>query len=130
MSRCLFLRYLAECVVAVYLVNPGGHVQFDLSTLMPVDGNQYQTSCKVFTASRNRTSYLTEYLAWAAQILSVPATGLTKLSVLFFYKRIFVGKNFKAVVWGSIALVVAWIIAFILANLGTLAFTTTQYAAC
>lgn len=59
----------------------------------------------------------TQKLVLAAQILSVPAEGLSKLSVLFFYKRIFRGKTFELIVTIMVWIVVFWNIGFIFANL-------------
>ncbi|KAF2021506.1 hypothetical protein BU24DRAFT_417145 [Aaosphaeria arxii CBS 175.79] len=55
---------------------------------------------------------------WVFFLLSIPALGLTKLSILFFYQRIFViaRRDYKDVVnvciWAMIAIVVMWTIAF------------------
>ena len=38
--------------------------------------------------------------------------GLIKLSVLFFYRRIFVSKKFSIVTWSLIGLIVCWMISF------------------
>lgn len=53
-----------------------------------------------------------------AQQLSTTLTfGLTKLSVLLFYKRVFRGDTFNAAVWTMISIVGLWTTAFFFANL-------------
>lgn len=53
-----------------------------------------------------------------AQQLSTTLTfGLTKLSVLLFYKRVFRGNTFNAAVWTMITIIGVWSVAFIFANL-------------
>ena len=53
-----------------------------------------------------------------AQQLSATLTfGLTKLSVLLFYKRVFRGNTFNAAVWTMISIVGVWTTAFFFANL-------------
>lgn len=53
-----------------------------------------------------------------AQQLSTTLTfGLTKLSVLLFYKRVFRGNTFNAAVWTMISIISVWTVAFFFANL-------------
>ena len=53
-----------------------------------------------------------------AQQLSTTLTfGLTKLSVLLFYKRVFRGNTFSAAVWTMIGIVGIWTVAFFFSNL-------------
>lgn len=52
-----------------------------------------------------QTTYVLEILIW-------PAIGLNKISVLLFYKRIFVDRSFQIVVWCFIGVCVAWTITF------------------
>ena len=53
-----------------------------------------------------------------AQQLSTTLTfGLTKLSVLLFYKRVFRGNTFNFAVWTMISIVGVWSVAFFFANL-------------
>ena len=53
-----------------------------------------------------------------AQQLSTTLTfGLTKLSVLLFYKRVFRGNTFNAAVWTMISIIGIWTVAFFFANL-------------
>lgn len=42
--------------------------------------------------------------------LTVWALGSAKLSLLFFYRRIFLGKVFNIVSWATIAIVASWIL--------------------
>ncbi|CAD6566144.1 MAG: hypothetical protein ASARMPREDX12_007561 [Alectoria sarmentosa] len=52
------------------------------------------------------------------QQLSTTLTfGLTKLSVLLFYKRVFRGNTFNAAVWTMISIIGVWFVAFFFANL-------------
>lgn len=53
-----------------------------------------------------------------AQQLSTTLTfGLTKLSVLLFYKRVFRGDTFNTAVWTMISMIGVWSVAFFFANL-------------
>ena len=53
-----------------------------------------------------------------AQQLSTTLTfGLTKLSVLLFYKRVFRGNTFNAAVWTMISIIGVWTVAFFFVNL-------------
>lgn len=54
---------------------------------------------------------------WILQFICIPAVGLTKLSVLFFYKKIFTPRHFRIAAWVMIALIVGWNIACFLVNL-------------
>ncbi|KAI4212892.1 MAG: hypothetical protein LQ351_004417 [Letrouitia transgressa] len=53
--------------------------------------------------------------AFALQILVWPCVGLQKISVLLFYKRIFVSRRFQIIVWCFIGFCVAWTTAFMFA---------------
>jgi len=52
---------------------------------------------------------------FALMLMTWPAVGMTKVSVLLMYKRIFATPKFKAAVWILIGLVISWTIAFTLA---------------
>ena len=54
---------------------------------------------------------------YANQLVQLFAVGPTKLSVLLFYRRIFVGKIFGIVTWILMVLVAIWTIAFFFTNL-------------
>ncbi|CAG8958362.1 hypothetical protein HYFRA_00011039 [Hymenoscyphus fraxineus] len=56
-------------------------------------------------------------LIWALQILNILGPGLTRTSILFFYRRIFVGRPFKTVTCFFIVLNMMWTIAFFFGNL-------------
>lgn len=56
-------------------------------------------------------------ILFAQQLSSTLTFGLTKLSVLLFYKRVFRGDTFNAAVWTMISIVGVWFIAFFFANL-------------
>jgi hypothetical protein len=49
---------------------------------------------------------------WAAQLLWYPTVGITKISILLFYKKIFVGKRFRLLVIGMIAFICVWMVCF------------------
>ena len=49
-------------------------------------------------------------------LLTVLAFGFTKLSVLFFYKRVFRGKTFDVFLWAMWALVFVWVVGFFFAE--------------
>jgi len=52
-----------------------------------------------------QTTFALELLIW-------PCVGLNKISVLLFYKRIFVVPAFRKVVWCFVGVCIAWTIAF------------------
>ncbi|KAI1764204.1 hypothetical protein GGR53DRAFT_520511 [Hypoxylon sp. FL1150] len=52
-----------------------------------------------------KTTYALEIITW-------PAVGLTKISVLLMYNRIFTSPRFKTTIWILIGLVSAWTVAF------------------
>ena len=54
---------------------------------------------------------------FAQQLSSTLTFGLTKLSVLLFYKRVFRGNTFNAAVWTMISIIGVWTVAFFFANL-------------
>lgn len=54
---------------------------------------------------------------FAQQLSSTLTFGLTKLSVLLFYKRVFRGDTFNAAVWTMMGIVGVWFVAFFFANL-------------
>jgi hypothetical protein len=56
-------------------------------------------------------------MLYAAPLSQIPAIGLTKISVLLFYKRIFRGPLFSLLTNVLIILVSAWTVAFFFANL-------------
>ncbi|KAI1645953.1 uncharacterized protein F4817DRAFT_342065 [Daldinia loculata] len=49
---------------------------------------------------------------YALEILTLPAVGLTKISVLLMYKRIFTTSRFRTMTWILVGLIIAWTIAF------------------
>ena len=51
---------------------------------------------------------------YAFNVLQTPALGLVKISILFFYRRIFCGRFFNIICWTLIAIVIAWALAFFL----------------
>lgn len=71
------------------------------------------TGYLVFT---NGTKVFLQVL-YATQLTTTLTFGFTKLSVLLFYKRVFRGEFFNAVVWANIGIVSVWTSAFFFANL-------------
>lgn len=55
-----------------------------------------------------------EKLEWAFNIMSLLALGPIKLSILFFYRRIFLGHLFGFFSWSLIILVILWTLGFLL----------------
>jgi hypothetical protein len=49
---------------------------------------------------------------WLSEILFTVAAGFVKLSILVFYLRLANTKTYRRVVYGSIALIIAWAITF------------------
>lgn len=58
--------------------------------------------------------FLTDFdkVVWAILWLQPLALGFIKLSLLFFYRRIFIGRSFNIVSWTLIGLVSAWMAVF------------------
>ena len=54
---------------------------------------------------------------FAQQLTTTLTFGLTKLSVLLFYKRVFRGNTFNVAVWTMISIVSVWTVAFFFSNL-------------
>ncbi|KAI5917036.1 hypothetical protein F4810DRAFT_698242 [Camillea tinctor] len=74
----------------------GTHAQYDN------DGNPLDPGAIVIFG---KTTYALELLTW-------PAVGMTKISVLLMYKRIFTSPRFKTIAWILIGLIIAWTITF------------------
>lgn len=77
------------------------HVELD------ADGNGIWTHADVVFFETN----------FAQQLSSTLTFGLTKMSVLLFYKRVFRGNTFNAAVWTMISIIGVWSTAFFFANL-------------
>ncbi|KAL8760592.1 MAG: hypothetical protein Q9184_003224 [Pyrenodesmia sp. 2 TL-2023] len=71
-------------------------------------------------AGNNPKIVYLEKLEWAFNIMAPLALGFIKLSILFFYRRIFRGRLFDFLSWGLIGVVLLW----------TLGFTLTQIFDC
>lgn len=54
---------------------------------------------------------------FAGQFLYLFTIGLVKVSIVLFYKRIFVTNGFKKVAWGLLVLIGMWLTAFFLTTL-------------
>ncbi len=54
---------------------------------------------------------------YAFQIIEKLAFGVVKLSIIFLYRRIFVGRIFNIASWAMIAIVSAWSLSFFLATI-------------
>lgn len=66
------------------------------------------------TAANNDKIVFLEKCEFAFNIMSPLALGFIKLSILFFYRRIFRGRAFELLNWILIALVVLWTLGFFL----------------
>jgi len=88
-------------LVAVYKGNLGSHVEY-LKPGVPAHPDQFIEFGKVL---------------WIYVFMTTPATGFAKLSILFFYKRIFTDRKFQLACWVMIGLITAWIIALFFLNL-------------
>ncbi|KAI0183633.1 hypothetical protein EV127DRAFT_516821 [Xylaria flabelliformis] len=91
----------AVTITAAELGNLGGHLVFG-PNFVPVNGGEFR---------------LFQQTLWVLSFVSIPSLGLTKLSVLFLYKRIFVSRTFIIVAWAVISLVIAWTISLFFVNL-------------
>ena len=58
-----------------------------------------------------------EQIVYASQLTQTLTFGLTKLTVLLLYRRIFTGDVFRRVVWIGYAIVFAWTVGFFFASL-------------
>ena len=56
-------------------------------------------------------------MLYAVPLLTVLAFGFTKLSVLFFYKRVFRGKVLDGCLWTMWALIFVWVVGFFFAEM-------------
>ncbi|PQE29897.1 integral membrane protein [Rutstroemia sp. NJR-2017a WRK4] len=56
-------------------------------------------------------------MLYAGQLSQIVAVGPTKIAVLLFYRRIFVGRVFEIVTWTLIFLVTAWSVGYFFANM-------------
>ncbi|MCJ1313247.1 hypothetical protein MMC25_006924 [Agyrium rufum] len=116
------LAICATLIAATAVGNLGGHV----GTLPLLDYNEFNQEIRVFYK-----------IVWAVQIFSVLGPGFTKLSILLFYQRIFVGKVFNVLTWIAFAITFAWTVGFFFANLldcipfsGNWGITDEEVAGC
>ncbi|MCJ1486508.1 hypothetical protein MMC06_006685 [Schaereria dolodes] len=63
------------------------------------------------------TTYTLEVCQLILEATAYVPIGITKLSILFFYRRIFRGTAFNIVTWTTIGLVASWIVAFFFATI-------------
>ncbi|KAI1076112.1 hypothetical protein F5B20DRAFT_594319 [Whalleya microplaca] len=75
------------------------------------------TGPKGFLTATNDAEILTEKIFWVFNIVQCFAFGAAKLSVLFFYRRVFCGHVFNMLSWAMIAIVVVWTFGFFFAIL-------------
>ena len=52
------------------------------------------------------------FFIWLSELLFTISTSLVKISILFFYLRIAVTPTYRRIIYGSIAFIIAWGIAF------------------
>ncbi|KAI0865922.1 hypothetical protein F4860DRAFT_499994 [Xylaria cubensis] len=91
----------AVTITAAELGNLGGHLVFG-PNFVPINGEEFR---------------LFQQTLWVLSFVSIPLLGLTKLSVLFFYKRIVVSRTFILVAWAVIGLEIPWTISLFFVNL-------------
>lgn len=75
------------------------------------------TGPKGYLTATNDAEILTEQIFWAFDLVQCFAFGTAKLSVLFFYRRIFRGEIFNILSIGMIVVVVIWTLGFFFAIL-------------
>ncbi|KAI1758776.1 hypothetical protein GGR53DRAFT_205421 [Hypoxylon sp. FL1150] len=75
------------------------------------------TGPKGYLSATNDAEILTEKIFWAFDLVQCFAFGAAKLSVLFFYRRIFRGKLFEVLSTAMIVVVVLWTFGFFFAIL-------------
>ncbi|KAI1178246.1 hypothetical protein F4777DRAFT_576303 [Nemania sp. FL0916] len=90
----------ASVLAAAYLGGLGNHLVLGPNHV-PIDQKAY--------LSLSKASY-------AFMVTYIPVLGITKLSVLFFYKRIFISRPWNIFMWVLIGIVSAWTIAFFFVN--------------
>ncbi|CAF9908946.1 hypothetical protein IMSHALPRED_007544 [Imshaugia aleurites] len=64
----------------------------------------------------NFVTFEDRHTEYAIQVIETLTFGAIKLSVLFFYRRLFVGRPFNFLSWGLIATVLSWSIGFFFAT--------------
>ncbi|KAI1179135.1 hypothetical protein F4777DRAFT_534454 [Nemania sp. FL0916] len=100
-SLILTLAQTADILVATQLGGLGTHSK------LTSDGKSQNPQADVVFG---KTGYVLEIITW-------PTVGITKISILLMYKRIFATRKFITMTWVLIGVVVAWTLSF------TLAFT-------
>ncbi|KAK1833041.1 hypothetical protein QBC39DRAFT_403436 [Podospora conica] len=87
---------------SVFLGGVGNHLEFDLAGQVQ-HPDYYQTFAKTI---------------WVMDFILFPSLGLTKLSILCFYKKIFsISRRFSIFAWISIVLTIVWTLGFFFANI-------------
>ncbi|KAF7885623.1 uncharacterized protein EAF02_004132 [Botrytis sinoallii] len=92
----LGLSVTIDMLIMTQLGGLGSHSEFN------ADGTPLNPKAAIVLA---KTIYALEVLTW-------PAVGMTKISVLLMYKRIFSTPRFQIVTWIMIGVNVAWILTF------------------
>lgn len=72
---------------------------------------------KAYLTTTDDAEILTEKIFWAFDLVQCLAFGAVKLSVLYFYRRIFIGRTFNVVSFTMITIVVVWSLGFFFAIL-------------
>ncbi|KAI1186290.1 hypothetical protein F5B17DRAFT_404533 [Nemania serpens] len=99
LSLILALAQAADIVIATQLGGLGTHTQ------LTSNGESANPETDVIFL---KTAFILEVITW-------PTVGMTKISILLLYKRIFATPKFVTMVWILIGLVVAWTLSFTLA---------------
>jgi len=91
----------------------GTHAQYD-DEGNPLDPDAITAFGKVIRHHIHTASLLIDHsqTTYALEILTWPAVGMTKISVLLLYRRIFATPKFKAMAWILVGVIIAWTIAF------------------
>ncbi|KAI1162527.1 hypothetical protein F5B18DRAFT_623305 [Nemania serpens] len=98
-SLILSLAQTADILVATQLGGLGTHSR------LTSNGESLNPEADIVFG---KTGYILEIITW-------PTVGMTKISVLLLYKRIFATRRFITVTWILIGVVVAWTLSFTLA---------------
>jgi hypothetical protein len=68
--------------------------------------------------NRLQTIWVMDFILFSSLSLTKLSLGLTKLSILFFYKKIFaISYRFRIIAWIAIVLSIVWTISFSFANI-------------
>ncbi|KAI0485071.1 hypothetical protein GGR56DRAFT_616728 [Xylariaceae sp. FL0804] len=116
-------RTTTWCLVMMNTSNSSGAEQTEsfLSTRSALGGiaqpTPQGTGPEGFFTATDNAEIITEKIFWSFDLVQCFAFGTAKLSVLFFYRRIFRGKTFHILTTSMIIIVVIWTVGFFFAIL-------------